>query len=94
MNMNPGNTIDNDDAETIIRSCGQLTRRLWPNSFPVYTPELYCYRKSGFMTNLEGEETLIADMSRVVSWRYHTEGKVLAVGLESGAVAICKFVTA
>ncbi len=47
----PRNTIDNDDAETIIRSCGQLTPRLWPNSFPVYTPELYCYDGSGFYTN-------------------------------------------
>ncbi len=45
-------------------------------------------------SNLEGEETLIAGVPGLASWIYHTEGKLLAAGLESGAVAICKFVTA
>ncbi len=36
------NEITNDEAEEIIRSCGQHTARLWPESFPAYSAELYC----------------------------------------------------
>ncbi len=95
MNMKhePKNKIENDEAETIIRSCGQQTPHLWPDSFPAYTLELYCKEQSVYSI-LDGEETLIADVPPLKSWIYHTKGKVLAVGLDSGAVAICKLVTA
>ncbi len=92
------NKIENDDAETIIRSCGQQTPHLWPDSFPAYASELYCKEQSVYSI-LDGEETLIADVPPLKSWIYHAEeayaeGKILAAALESGAVAICNFVTA
>ncbi len=82
--------ITNDEAETIIRSCGALTAHLWPRSFPSISAELYCSGGSAY-SNLDGEATLIAD-GLGFSWDYHMESKVLAVGLESGAVGICKFI--
>ncbi len=85
------NEIADEDAETIIRSCGQQTPHLWPDSFPSYSAELYCENRSAY-SNFNGEKTLIAD-DLGYNWTYHTEGKVLASGLLSGAVAICKFIT-
>ncbi len=82
----------------IFRSCGQHTPHLWPNSFPAYSSELYCDDDGGSAySNLDGEKTLIAD--NIIAdgigslWTYHTERKIPAVGLESGAVAMCKFIT-
>ncbi len=91
----PENEIENDDAETIIRCCGQQTPHLWPKSFPVYTSELYCKKESGFTYSiLEGEETLIADMPSMMSWIYHAEGKHLQSDCCLALLQICRFVTA
>ncbi len=89
----PGNKVENDDAETIIRSCGQRIPQLWPNSFPACDSELYCSAASAHSI-LERDETLIAGVPNLASWNYHAEGKVLAAGGEFGAVAVCKFVSA
>lgn len=40
-------------------------------------------------SNLLGEKTLIADTRGC--WAYNVRKKVFASGLDSGAVAICKF---
>ncbi len=85
------NEITRDEAEAIIRSCGQHTLRLWPDSFLAYSSELFCDDVSAY-SNLDGEKTLIADNINL-SWTYRTERKLLATGLESGAVAICSFVS-
>ncbi len=90
------NEITSDEAEKIIRRCGQHTRHLWPHSFPAYSSELYCDGRSAY-SNLDGEKTLIADnipdKNSYCPWTNHTERKVLASGKKSGAVAICKFIT-
>ncbi len=85
------NEVADDEAETIMRSCGQQTPHLWPNSFPAYSAEVY-FNGSSAYSNLDGEDILIADI-QANRWTYHTEGKVLAAALSFGAVAICKFIT-
>ncbi len=86
------NEITNDEAEMIIRSCGQQTPHLWPDSFLAYSAELYCDNDDeSAYSNFNGENTLIA-ASVGFHWTYHIERKVLAVGQRSGAVAICKFI--
>ncbi len=84
------NEITNDEAEKIIRSCGEHTPRLWPKSFPVYSAELNCDGESAYSI-LEGKEALIA-ANLSPCWAYHSDKKVLVAGLRSGAVAISKFI--
>ncbi len=49
------NEIINDEAEKIIRNCGQHSPHLWPNSFPAYAAELYCDDGYAY-SNLEGKK--------------------------------------
>ncbi len=35
-------TMTNDEAESVIRSCGHETPHLWPSCFPEYSAEIYC----------------------------------------------------
>ncbi len=58
------NEIADEEAETIIRSCGQQTPHLWPNSFPSYSAELYCEEGSAY-SNLDGEKTFDCRRSRL-----------------------------
>ncbi len=75
------NEITEDEAENIIRSCGQQTPHLWPKSFRAYTAELYCEEKS-VLTDLIGERTLLADMVFGDCWAYHEGEAVFAGGAE------------
>ncbi len=58
--------ISDQDAETIIRSCGQETQHLWPESFPVYTEDAYC-RHDSVYSNALGEEALLATLPCPIS---------------------------
>ncbi len=84
------NAISNIDAESIIRSCGEETPRLWPRSFPKYSADVYCDGYSVF-SNVLGEKILLADLpSFVLSWKFDDATKLLAAGLRNGGVAICR----
>ncbi len=87
------NIITNAEAEKIIRNCGQQTPRLWPNCFSAYEAEFYCEDGSMY-SNSGGDKTLISErIPGSISWNFHTEGKVLAVGLEYGNVVISALIT-
>ncbi len=69
------NTMTNDEAERVIRSCGDETRNLWPRSFPEYSAEVYCDGYSVY-SNVVGERTSIGNLlSRVVDWKYDGAAK-------------------
>ncbi len=86
------NTINNEEAERIVRSCGQNTPHLWPVCFPEYTDEVYC--EEGLMySNSLCENPLLGSLPSLVrDWKYNRRKKVFVAGLQSGAVAICRFV--
>ncbi len=50
------NGITNNEAEEIIRSCGQETPNLWSSSFPPYTADLYMEDDSIYSNLLGGED--------------------------------------
>ncbi len=85
------NNISDDEAEWSSAAAASRLPILWPDSFPPYTAELYCDGECAY-SNVEGEITLMADNLRG-NWTYNAEGKLLAAGLPSGAVAICKLIT-
>ncbi len=85
--------ITNAEAEKVIRNCGQQTPRLWPNCFSAYAAEFYCEDGSMY-SNSGGDKTLISErIPGSISWNFHTEGKVLAVGLQYGNVVISTLIT-
>ncbi len=85
-------TILNDEAEEIIRSCGQETAHLWPVCFPMYSGSTYCTGRSVY-SNVLGEQILLGNLpsSFVSCWKFSDEGKVFAAGLKSDLV-ICRLV--
>ncbi len=86
------NGITDNEAEKIIRSCGQLTPDLWPKSFPAYAADVY-WEDDAVYSNLLGEKTLLANVHAAEDWKYHSERKLFATGLSTGVVAICKLIT-
>ncbi len=89
------NTIKNNEAEKIIRSCGQETRRLWPgwpSSFPEHSTKVYCGEYDMFL-NAAGEKVLLGNFPCHVNvWASDGTEELFAVGLINGGVAICTLV--
>ncbi len=88
------NEIDDEEAARIIRSCSYETSHLWPKSLPREYDEVH---GSGVRvySNIAGEKTLLGSMlggGFDVNWRYNAKTRIYAVGLPSGAVAICNAV--
>ncbi len=85
-------TMTNDEAESVIRSCGHETRHLWPSCFPEYSAEIYC-KKYAVYSNIVGERMSVGNLpSYVNDWKYDAIAKVFVAGLHSGGVAICRLV--
>ncbi len=85
-------TMANDEAESVIRSCGNETRLLWPSCFREYSTEIYCEECAEY-SNVVGERISVGNLpSYVWDWKYDGVAKVFAAGLRSGGVAICRWV--
>lgn len=90
-----GIKIKDIDAANIIRSCGMLALHLWPewrDSFPSCTAEVSCNGDIVYSNTTDKNLVLGAGVA-ISAWKYDTRSKVFATGLESGRIAICKFVS-
>ncbi len=88
------NSMTGDEAESIIRSCGEDTAYLWPRSFPQFSPWLYFDHKNfSVLANNPGEPISLGNLpSNASAWKFNDVAKLLAAGMESGGVVICTLV--
>ncbi len=81
--------IDTAQAESIIRSCGEETPLLWPNTLPEYIADLYRKRFTPY-SNVTGEKILLGNLPSAAHDRCNDSRKVIVAALASGAVAVCR----
>ncbi len=70
----PKTPIGMDEAEKIIRSCGQECPRIWPRNFEGYTAGVYWENRSLYSDCL-GEKTALAKLVPYADWKYNSERK-------------------
>ncbi len=86
------NTITDNMAETIIRSCGQNVPPFWPCSFPKYTGDVYCEYGS-VHSKVLGEQILLGNLpSGCRRWEFNDVAKVFVPGFDRGGIGMCRLV--
>ncbi len=88
------NAITNSEAESVIRTCGDRTPRLWPTSFPEYVGDIYCEEYSDAVySSVQHEKVLLGNLpSSFEDWRFNDAARVFTAGLLGGGIAICRLV--